>query len=156
VFRLGARGNLDAYLTATRRGSEDAPVELLRNFDRFTFFERLANAFDQAHTPFAYREMLSENALAAALNYSVEVIGNQRVKRTAAEHSSGRRRIEDPLFNVGEKRDFAHLRFLQLVTGIYDSADVIEQTVTVFAGKKMNRKVSACGTRKTTVKIFAD
>ena len=41
---LGGEGNLDAYLTATRRGGEDAPVELLRNFDRFTFFERLANA----------------------------------------------------------------------------------------------------------------
>src|SRR5215468_4394994 len=72
-----------------RRRREYAAIKLFRGFDRFLFFKRFAQALDQASTPFTDSEMFVEDRLVFALDQTVEIIGDQRVERPAAEHLAG-------------------------------------------------------------------
>jgi hypothetical protein len=110
----------------TISGSQDPGIKIPGNFDALLLFNGLTDTLNESTAPAADSEMLVEDLLTAAFDQTVEVIGNQRIQRKAAQHFSRVSCAEDSLLHLDKDVAIFGYRGIQLVTDIDRLADIIE------------------------------
>src|SRR5262245_1304531 len=139
-----------------RRRREYAAIKLFRGLDRFLFFKRFAQTLDQTSAPLTDCEMFVEDRLVFALDQTVKIIGDQRVKRPATEHLAGGRVANDAPFDLRPHGDFAHLRFFPFAALVDRGAHVVEEYMARTAGQQVLAEVAAIGGRHPAIKVITD